>query len=113
MKQSRNPPKGRFRTIQNRPKDAAGVCGHTRCQTAMLHAVQAERREIMMHPHSPSPGQLAVPGIGFPQNFSIGPDVPDLAGFCDWSDDQFGAPLQPIDRIARYPSPRRWFAARW
>jgi hypothetical protein len=49
----------------------------------MLHAVQAERREIMMHPHSPSPGQLAVPGIGFPQNFSIGPDVPDLPGFCD------------------------------
>jgi hypothetical protein len=74
---------------------------------------QAERREIMMHPHLPSPRQLAVPGIGFPQNFSIGPNVPDLAAFRDWSDDQFGAPPQPIDRFALLPSPGPWFAARW
>ena len=79
----------------------------------MLHAVQAERREIMMHPHLPSPRQLAVPGIGFPQNISIGPEVLDLAAFQDWSDDQFVAPTQPIDRIAWLPSPRPWFAPRW
>jgi hypothetical protein len=62
----------------------------------------------MMHPHLPSPTQLAVPGIGFPQNFSIGPEVLDLAAFRDWSNDQFGARTQPIDRIAWRPSPRPW-----
>ena len=35
----------------------------------------------MMHPHLPSPRQLAVPGIGFPQNLSVGPEVLDLTGF--------------------------------
>jgi hypothetical protein len=79
----------------------------------MLHAArEAERREIMMRPHLPSPTQLAVPGIGFPQNFSS-PEALDLAAFRDWSDDQFGAPTQPIDRIAWRPSPRPGFAARW
>ena len=29
----------------------------------------------MMHPHLPGPRPLAVPGIGFPQNISIGSDV--------------------------------------
>jgi hypothetical protein len=57
----------------------------------------------MMHPHSPSPPQLAIPGIGFPQNFSVGPEVLDPAAFRDWSDDQFAAPTPPIDRIAWYP----------
>jgi hypothetical protein len=27
----------------------------------------------MMHPHLPGPRPVAVPGIGFPQNISIGP----------------------------------------
>jgi hypothetical protein len=75
----------------------------------MLHAApEAEGREIMMHPHSPSPPQLAIPGIGYPQNFSVGPDVLDPAAFRDWSDKQFDAPMQPIDRIAWRPSPRQW-----
>jgi hypothetical protein len=67
----------------------------------------------MMHSCSPSSWQLAVPGIGFPQNLSVGPEVLDLTGFRDWSDDQFVAPTQPIDRIAWLPSPRPWFAPRW
>jgi hypothetical protein len=66
----------------------------------------------MMHHQSPSPRQLAVPGIGFPQNISVGADVLDLAAFRDWSDEQFVAPTQPIDRIAWLPSPAPWFAAR-
>jgi hypothetical protein len=74
---------------------------------------QAERGKIMMHSYSPSSRQLAVPGIGFPQNISVGSDVLDLAAFRDWSDDRFDAPSQPIDRIAWLPSLRPWFAARW
>ena len=31
----------------------------------------------MKHPHSPGPRPLAVPGIGFPQNISVGPEVLD------------------------------------
>jgi hypothetical protein len=65
----------------------------------------------MMHSYSPSPRQLAVPGIGFPQSISVGSDVLDLAAFRDWSDDRFDAPSQPIDRIAWLPLPRPWFAA--
>jgi hypothetical protein len=57
----------------------------------------------MMHSYSPSPRQLAVPGIGFPQSISVGSDVLDLAAFRDWSDDRFDAPSQPIDRIAWLP----------
>jgi hypothetical protein len=38
----------------------------------------------MMHPHSPSPQQLVVPGIGFPQNFSVAPHVLDPRSFRDW-----------------------------
>jgi hypothetical protein len=66
----------------------------------------------MMHSYSPNPRQLAVPGIGFPQNIPVGPDVFDLAAFRDWSDDRLDAPSQPIDRIAWLPLPRPWFAAR-
>ena len=48
----------------------------------MLHvAPEAEGREIMMHPHSPSAPQLAVPGIGFPQNFSVAQDMLDSRAF--------------------------------
>ena len=61
----------------------------------------------MMHPHSPSPPQLAVPGIGFPQNFSVAQGMLDSRAFRDWSDDRFDAPPQRIDRIAWRPSPRQ------
>jgi hypothetical protein len=67
----------------------------------------------MMHSHSPSSTQLAVPGVGFPQTFSIGPDVLDPAAFRDLSDDQFGTRTQLTDRIGWRPMPRLWFAARW
>ena len=49
----------------------------------------------MMHSYLPSSRQLAVPGIGFPQNISIDPDVLDLAAVRDWSD-RFDAPSQPV-----------------
>jgi hypothetical protein len=39
----------------------------------------------MMHPYSPSPRWLAVPGIGFPQNISVGPNALDPQNFRDWS----------------------------
>ena len=40
----------------------------------------------MMHPYSPSCRWLAVPGIGFPQNISVGPNaLDDLADFREWS----------------------------
>ena len=35
----------------------------------------------MMQLHSPGPRLLAVPGIGFPQGVSLGPNVVDLAAF--------------------------------
>jgi hypothetical protein len=76
-------------------------------------APEAEGREIMLHPHSPSPPQLAVPGVGFPQTFSVAPDVLASRAFRDWSDDPLGAPTQPIDRIAWRPSPLGWLTARW
>ena len=38
-----------------------------------------------MHPYSPSCRWLAVPGIGFPQNISVGPNALDLEDFRDWS----------------------------
>jgi hypothetical protein len=34
-----------------------------------------------MHHYSPSPRWLAVPGIGFPQNISVGPNVLDPEHF--------------------------------
>jgi hypothetical protein len=57
----------------------------------------------MMHPYSPSPRWLAVPGIGFPQNILVGPKVLDLEALRDRStaiwctqrhrtDDHRGAP---------------------
>jgi signal transduction histidine kinase len=42
-------------------------------------------REITMHHYSPSPRWLAVPGIGFPQNISVGPNVLGPEHFRDWS----------------------------
>ena len=67
----------------------------------------------MTHSYSPSHRQLAVPGIGFPQNISVGSDVIDPAAFRDWSDDRFDAPSQPIDRIVRRPSLRARLSAGW
>jgi hypothetical protein len=46
----------------------------------------------MMHPHSPIRPQLAVPGIGFPQNFLVAQDVLESRAFRDWSDDRFDTP---------------------
>jgi hypothetical protein len=66
----------------------------------------------MMHPHLPSLPQLAVPGIGFTQNFSVGPEMLDPTAFRDWSDDRFDAPSQPVDCIAGCSSRRPWFSAR-
>jgi hypothetical protein len=58
------------------------------------------------HPYSPSPRWLAVPGIGFPQNISVGRNVLDPEDFRDWSfterrktDGQHDAPAQVIDCI--------------
>jgi hypothetical protein len=64
----------------------------------------------MMHPRLPGPLPVAVPGIGFPQNISIGPDVLDPAAFGDISDKRRDASTRPIDRIVWLPSPRPWFA---
>jgi hypothetical protein len=61
----------------------------------------------MMHPHLPGPRLLAVPGIGFPQNISLGPEVLDPEAFRDLP------PLtRPIERIFWVPSPRTWFGFR-
>jgi hypothetical protein len=49
---------------------------------------------------------VGIPGIGFPQNFSVAQDMLDSRAFRDWSGDRFDAPPQPIDRIAWRPSPR-------
>jgi hypothetical protein len=54
----------------------------------------------MMQSYSPNCRQLAVPGIGFPQNI----DVTDLAAYRDRSDDRFDAGPQPTDRAAWRPS---------
>jgi hypothetical protein len=67
---------------------------------------RAKRREIMMHPHLPGPRPLAVPGIGFPQNISVGPEVLDPAAFRDLP------PLKPIERIVWTASPQPWFGFR-
>jgi hypothetical protein len=53
---------------------------------------------------------VAVPGIGFPQNISIGPDVLDRAAFGDLSDRHRVASTRLIDRILWLPAPRPWFA---
>jgi hypothetical protein len=65
----------------------------------------------MMHPHLPGPRLVAVPGIGYPQNISIGPEVLDPPAFGDLSDKHRDASTRLIDRILWLPSPRPWFAA--
>jgi hypothetical protein len=54
----------------------------------------------MMHSYAPSSRQLAVPGIGFPQNI----DMIDLAAYRDRPDDRFDARTQPTDRAPWCPS---------
>jgi hypothetical protein len=63
----------------------------------------------MMHPHLPGPRPVAVPGIGFPQNISIGPEVLDPAAFVDLSVKHRSASRRLIDRILWLPSPRPWW----
>jgi hypothetical protein len=65
----------------------------------------------MMHSHSPNLVHLAVPGIGFAQNISVGdPRVPDVPALRDCPratcatrtrkiDDQHDGPRHLIDRI--------------
>jgi hypothetical protein len=61
-----------------------------------------------------------VPGIGFPQNVLVGPNVLDPEDFRDWAfaerrrtDNQDDAPAQMIDLIASRPSSWPWLSARW
>ena len=67
----------------------------------------------MTHSYSPSPRQLAVPGIGFPQSISVGSDAIDQAAHRDWSEDRFDALSQPTDRIAWRPSLWACLATGW
>jgi hypothetical protein len=67
----------------------------------------------MIHPHSPSHWQLAVPGIGFPQSISVGRDMLDLEAFQDFPDDRFDGPKQPLGRVERRASTRPWLGLRW
>ena len=73
-----------------------------------------------MHPYSPGPRWLAVPGIGFPQNISVGWNVLDPEDFRDWSlterrktDVQHEAAAPLIDRIASRSSSWPWLSVRW
>jgi hypothetical protein len=95
---------------------------HSVRQSAQLFKLtrQAEGREIMMHPYSPSPRWLAVPGIGFPQNISVRPNVLDPEDFRDWSfmerrkeDVRHEASTSLIDCIASRSSLWPWLSARW
>jgi len=59
----------------------------------------------MMHPHLPGPRPLAVPGIGFPQNIAVGPEVLEPTAFRD-------LPPLAIERIFWVPSLQPWFGCR-
>jgi hypothetical protein len=51
-----------------------------------------------MYPHLPGPRPLAVPGIGFPQNISVGSEVSEPEAFGDL------APLKrPVERLFWVP----------
>jgi hypothetical protein len=103
----------RFRTIQVYPKDIGRIAGHTRSvnrpRSSRTHYGRRERDHDA--PLFAKPRWLAVPGIGFPQNISVGPNVPDPEDFRDWSftarrktDGQHDAPAQLIDCIASHSS---------
>jgi hypothetical protein len=65
----------------------------------------------MVHPYSPSHRWLAVPGIGFPQNISVGPNVLDPEDFWSFTEHEASAPR--IDLIAPRSSSWPWLSARW
>jgi hypothetical protein len=73
----------------------------------------------MMHPYSPSPRWLAVPGIGFPQNISVGRNVLDPEDFRDWSfterrkTDVHHEASTPLNCNASRSSSWPWLTARW
>jgi hypothetical protein len=74
----------------------------------------------MMHHYSPSPRWLTVPGIGFPQNISVGPNVLDPEDFWEWSftarwktDGQHDTAAQLIDCVASRSPSWPWLFARW
>jgi hypothetical protein len=68
----------------------------------------------MMHPYPPSPRWLAVPGIGFPQNISVGPNALDLEDFRDPIQKNSGLPKGLLGifaavytrKVAAYAFPR-------
>jgi hypothetical protein len=61
----------------------------------------------MMHPHLPGSRPIAVPGIGFSQSISMGPEVGDPAAFRDLP------PLaRAIERIFWVPSLQPRFGCR-
>ena len=62
---------------------------------------------IMMHPHLPGPRPLAVPGIGFSQTISMGPEVLEPTAFRD-----LRLLTRAIERIFWVPSPQPWFGCR-
>jgi hypothetical protein len=71
----------------------------------------------MMHPYSPGPQSFAVPGIGFPQNIPVGPDVLDTEVFRARSSlahrktdgqDEASTP-GPASRSSSWP----WLSVRW
>jgi hypothetical protein len=71
-----------------------------------------------MHPYSPDPRWLAVPGIGFPQNIPVGRNVLDPEDFRDRSltkrrkaDVQHGASTPLIECIASRSSSWPWLSA--
>jgi hypothetical protein len=73
-----------------------------------------------MHPYSPGPRSLAVPGIGFPQNIPVGPDVLDPEDFRHRStfahretDGQDETSTSLIDGIASRSSSWPWLSVRW
>ena len=55
----------------------------------------------MMHSYSPSSRQLAVPGIGFPQNFFGGLNVIDLAAFRPAAGASFSKGRESPSEVAR------------
>jgi hypothetical protein len=71
----------------------------------------------MVHPYSPSHRWLAVPGIGFPQNISVGPNVLDPEDFWSFTERRktgipHEASVPVIDRIAPRSSPWPWLSVR-
>jgi hypothetical protein len=72
----------------------------------------------MMHPHLQSPRQLAVPGIGFSQSISVGPNVSYLEALrkptpCRETDDHHDAPMRLVDCIVLRSASWPWSSPRW